>query len=217
VVPENNKWLVRTLLDKKIITPDQLTKVSARQRKTRENLENILVDFNFVKDEELTALKKKESFYDENSLLGRVDPEALKLVPETVARRYGVIPLSKNGKILTLAVTDLNDVVAIDTVRTISGYEIKAVLASEKDIMTAVERYYSGSADMETVLLDLVKVNGHMVQPEIGEDLTQVKLKANDPPVVKFVNLLLIDAIERRVLGRKSFKSSKKYSNAPTE
>lgn len=164
----------------------------------KENLEKILVDLNFVKDEELTALKKKESSYDEKSLLGQVDPEVLKLVPETVARRYVVIPISKNGKILTLAMTDLNDVVAIDTVRTISGYEIKAVLASEKDIMTAVERYYSGSLDMETVLLDLVKVNGGLVQPEIGEDLTQVKLKANDPPVVKFVNLLLLDAVERR-------------------
>ena len=199
MVPENNKWLVRTLLDKEVVTPDQLTQALARQKETRENLEKILVDLRLVKDEELTALKKKESFYDEKSLLGQVDPEVLKLVPETVARRYCVIPLSKNGKkILTLAVTDLNDVVAIDTVRTISGYEIKAVLASEKDIMTAVERYYSGSPDMETVLLDLVKVNGHLVQPETGEDFTQVKLKANDLPVVKFVNLLLLDAVERR-------------------
>jgi len=198
VLPENNEWLVRTLLDKKIVTPDQLTQVLARQRETKENLEKILVDLRLVKDEELTALKKKESFYDENSLLGRVDPEVLKLVPETVARRYCVVPLSKNGNLLTLAMTDLNDVVAIDTVRTISGCEVKAVLASEKDIMTAVERYYSGSPDMETVLLDLVKVNGSLAQSEIGEDLTQVKLKANDPPVVKFVNLLLIDAIERR-------------------
>ena len=198
MLPENNEWLVRTLLDKKIVTPDQLTQVLARQRETKENLEKILVDLRLVKDEELTALKKKESFYDENSLLGRVDPEVLKLVPETVARRYCVVPLSKNGNLLTLAMTDLNDVVAIDTVRTISGCEVKAVLASEKDIMTAVERYYSGSPDMETVLLDLVKVNGSLAQSEIGEDLTQVKLKANDPPVVKFVNLLLIDAIERR-------------------
>jgi len=195
---ENNKRLVKALLDKKIITGDQLTQSLARQRETKENLEKILVDLNFVKDEELTAVKKKESFYDEDSLLGQVDPEVLKLVPETVARRYVVIPISKNGKVLTLAMTDLNDVVAIDTVRTISGCEVKAVLASEKDIMTAVERYYSGSLDMETVLLDLVKVNGGLVQPENGEDLSQVKLKANDPPVVKFVNLLLLDAVERR-------------------
>jgi len=198
VVPENNKWLLGTLLDKKVITLDQLTRALARQKKTRENLEKVLVDLRLIKDEELTALKKKESFYDEKSLLGQVDREVLKLVPETVARRYGVIPLSKRGNLLTLAVTDLNDVVAIDTVRTISGCEIKAVLASEKDIITAVERYYSGSPDMETVLLDLVKVNGHMVQPETGDDLTQVRLKANDPPVVKFVNLLLLDAVERR-------------------
>lgn len=196
--PEKNKWLVKALLDKKIITRDQLNQSLARQRETRENLEKILIDLNFVKDEELTALKKKESFYDETSLLGQVDPQVLKLVPEMVARRYVVIPLSKNGKTLTLAMTDLNDVVAIDTVRTISGYEIKAVPASKKDIMTAVERYYSGSADMETVLLDLVKVNGGLVQSEVGEDLGQVKLKANDPPVVKFVNLLLLDAVERR-------------------
>jgi len=198
MVPEKNKWLVKALLDKKIITPDQLTEVLARQREIREDLEKILVDLKFVKDEELTALKNKESLYGEKLLLGHVDPEALRLVPETVARRYCVIPLSKNGKLLTLAMTDLNDVVAIDTVRTLSGCEIEAVLASEKDIMTAVERYYSGSADMETVLLDLVKVNGHLVQAQIGEDPTQVKLKANDPPVVKFVNLLLLDAIERR-------------------
>ena len=198
MAPENNKWLVKALLDKKIITPHQLNQSLARQRETKENLEKILVDLRLVKDEELTALKKKESFYDEKSLLGQVDPEVLKLVPETVARRYVVIPLSKNGKLLTLAMTDLNDVVAIDTVRTISGCEIKAVQASEEDIMKAVERYYSGSLDMETVLLDLVKVNGSLVQPEIGEDLSEVKLKANDPPVVKFVNLLLLDAIERR-------------------
>ena len=198
MVPENNKWLVKALLDKKIITPHQLNQSLTRQRETKENLEKILVDLRLVKDEELTALKKEESFYDEKSLLGQVDPEVLKLVPETVARRYIVIPLSKNGKLLTLAMTDLNDVVAIDTVRTISGCEIKAVQASEEDIMKAVERYYSGSLDMETVLLDLVKVNGSLVQPEIGEDLSEVKLKANDPPVVKFVNLLLLDAIERR-------------------
>jgi len=198
MVSENNKRLVKALVDKKVITPHQLNQSLARQKETKENLEKILVDLNFVKDEELTALKEKESFYDEKSLLGQVDSQVLKLVPETVARRYVVIPLSKNGKTLTLAMTDLNDVVAIDTVRTISGCEIKAVQASEKDIMTAVERYYSGSLDMETVLLDLVKVNGSLAQPGIGEDLSEVKLKANDPPVVKFVNLLLLDAIERR-------------------
>jgi len=90
VPPENNKRLVKALLDKKIITGDQLNQSLARQRESKENLGKILVDLNFVKDEELTALKKKESFYDEKSLLGQVDPEVLKLVPETVARRYVV-------------------------------------------------------------------------------------------------------------------------------
>ena len=70
MVPENNKWLVRTLVDKEVVTPEQLTQALARQKETRENLEKILVDLRLVKDEKLTALKKKESFYDEKSLLG---------------------------------------------------------------------------------------------------------------------------------------------------
>ena len=198
MLPENNKSLVRMLLDKKIITAEQLAQALTRQKETKEDLENILVELNFVQKKELAALKKKMSYYNEKSLLGRVEPEALELVPEAIARRYHVIPLSKNGKVLILAVTDPDDVVAIDTVRTISGYEIKAVLTPEKDIMTAVERYYSGSPDMEAILLDLVRVNGSSVQPVIEESLTQVKLKVNDPPIVKFVNLLLLDAVERR-------------------
>lgn len=196
--PKSNGGLLKTLLDREVITPDQLTQALIRRRKTKENLEKVLVDLDFVRVEELIALKKKESVYDEKSLLGRVDPEVLKLVPEQVARRHGIIPLSKNGNCLTLAMTDPDDVVAIDTARTISRCEIKPVLACEKDIMTAVERYYSGSLDMETVLLDLVKVNESSVQPVSEENLTQVKLKANDPPIVKFVNLLLLDAVERR-------------------
>jgi len=94
---KNNGGLLKTLLDRKVITPDQLTQALARERENNETLEKVLVDLDFVKDEELIALKKKESFHNENSLLGRVDPEVLKLVPEQVARRHGVIPLSKNG------------------------------------------------------------------------------------------------------------------------
>lgn len=93
---------------------------------------------------------------------------------------------------------DPNDIVAIDTVRTISGYEINVIPGSEKDIIAAVENNYSGSPDMETVRLGLVKVDGSTVELGAGVDATEVELRANDPPVVKFVNLLLLDAIERR-------------------
>jgi len=141
---------------------------------------------------------QEKKFSTKKSVLSNIDSKILKLVPETVARRYYVIPIRKNGDTLTLAVRDLDDVVAIDTVRTISGCKIETVVLPEENIMRAVERNYSGSVDMETVLLDLVKVKGNLGQTEATEDPTQVKLKANDAPVVKFVNLLLLDAVERR-------------------
>ena len=197
---KNNRWLIRTLLNRELITESQLNEALARQRETKQFLDKILVDLNFVDEEELRALKKEEPAptYGEKSLLKHIDPEVLKLIPESIARRYHLIPLSKEGKVLTVAMRDPNDIVAIDTVRTISGYEINAIPSSEKDIIAAVEKNYSGSPDMETVLLDLVRVDGSTLELGIGVDATQVRLRANDPPVVRFVNLLLLDAIERR-------------------
>jgi len=197
---KNNRWLIRALLNRELITESQLSEALAKQRETKHSLDKILLDLNFMTKKELTALKKEESVpvYEEKSLLKHINPEVLKLIPETIARRYRLIPVSKDGKVLTVAMADPNDIVAIDTVRTISGYEINAVPGPEKDIIAAVEKNYSGSPDMETVLLDLVKVDESTVELGMGVDATQVKLRANDPPVVKFVNLLLLDAIERR-------------------
>jgi len=197
---KNNRWLIRTLLNRELITESQLNEALAKQRETKQSLDKILIELNFIGEKQLSALKKEELVlaYEEKSLLKHIDPEVLKLIPETIARRYHLIPLSKDGKILTVAMADPNDIVAIDTIRTISGYEINAIPGSEKDIIAAVEKNYSGSPDMETVLLDLVKVDGSTVESGMGVDATQVKLRANDPPVVKFVNLLLLDAIERR-------------------
>lgn len=197
---KNNRWLIRTLLNRELITKSQLNEALAKQRETKQSLDKILPELNFIDKKELKALKKEEPVpaYEEKALLKRVDPEVLKLISETIARRYHLIPLSKDGKVITVAMADPNDIVAIDTIRSISGYEINAIPGSEKDIIAAVEKNYSGSPDMETVLLDLVKVDGSTVELGAGVDATQVKLRANDPPVVKFVNLLLLDAIERR-------------------
>ena len=171
----------------------------AKQRETKQSLDKIFLELNFVDKKELEALKKEEPVptHKEKALLKRVDPEVLKLIPETIARRYHFIPLSKDGKVISVAMADPGDIVTIDTIRTISGYEINAIPGSEKDVVAAVEKNYSGSSDMETVLLDLVKVDAS-IELGAGVDATQVELRANDPPVVKFVNLLLLDAIERR-------------------
>ncbi len=138
----NNRWLIRTLLNRDLITESQLNEALARQRETKQPLDKILVGLDFIDQKQLRALKKEEPVpvYEEKSLLKHIDPEVLKLVPESIARRYHLIPVSKEGKVLTVAMTDPNDIVAIDTVRTISGYEIKAIPGSEKNIIAAVEK-----------------------------------------------------------------------------
>ncbi len=223
MLTKSRQWVVtEALLNRKLITESQLNEALAEQRETKQPLERILVDLNVIDKGELSALKKslKKTLVDLNvidkgelSALEKEEPvsiskeklfpkhidlEILKLIPETIAKRYHLIPLFKDGKVITVAMADSSDVVTIDTIRTISGYEINAVPASEKDIMAAIDKNYGGFPDMETVLLDLVKVDEATTDLETGMDVTQIKLRANDPPVIKFVNLLLLDAIERR-------------------
>ncbi|MCK4419402.1 type II/IV secretion system protein [Candidatus Aerophobetes bacterium] len=195
MIIKNSKWLIKTLLKEKLTTQHQLTLALARQKETEEPLEKIFLDLNFLDKEQLKHLKEKEPVDKENSLTEHIDPEVLKLIPETIARYYSFIPLSKNGKVLTIAIADPTDVIAIDTARAISGYEINILPGSKENIKRAIERNYSGSLDMKTVLLDLP--TEAEVQLGMGIDMAQVELKANDPPVVKFVNLLLLEAIER--------------------
>ncbi|GAF97150.1 unnamed protein product, partial [marine sediment metagenome] len=91
---KNNRWLIRTLLNRELITKSQLNETLAKQRETKRSLDKILLEFNFIDKKELKALKKEEPVptYQEKALLKRVDPEVLKLISETIARRYHLIP-----------------------------------------------------------------------------------------------------------------------------
>ncbi|GAH55844.1 unnamed protein product, partial [marine sediment metagenome] len=110
---KSNRWLIRTLLNRELITESQLNETLAKQRETKQSLDEILLELNFIDKKQLKALKKEEPVpaYEEKSLLKRVDPEVLKLIPETIARRYHLIPLSKDGKVITVAMADPNDIV----------------------------------------------------------------------------------------------------------
>src|SRR5262245_27188807 len=136
------------LLKEELITPEQLQQALAQQKSNGGKLGYNLVKMGFVKDEQITALLSKQYGVPSINLAQfKLDPTIIKLVPTETARKYQIIPLSRSGSTLTIAMTDPTNVFAMDDIKFMTGHTVKPVVASEIAITDAVEKYYpSGKA-----------------------------------------------------------------------
>src|SRR5688572_30756086 len=132
------------LLKEKRITPEQLQEALNYQRQNGGKLGFNLIKLGFVKDDEITALLSKQ--YGVPSIaLGQFDVDAnvVKLVPSETALKYQIIPLSRSGATLTIAMTDPTNVFAMDDIKFMTGYNVEPVVASETAVGDAITKYYS--------------------------------------------------------------------------
>src|SRR5437588_8637448 len=131
------------LLKEKRITPDQLQQALNHQKSGGGKLGYNLVKLGFVKDEEITALLSKQYGVPSINLAQfQIDPAVVKLVPAETAQKYQIIPLSRSGASLTIAMTDPTNVFAMDDIKFMTGYNVEPVVASEIAILEAVQKYY---------------------------------------------------------------------------
>jgi type IV pilus assembly protein PilB len=135
------------LLKEKRITPEQLQQALAGQKANGGKLGYNLVKMGFVKDEEITALLSKQYGIPSINLAQfQIDPAVVKLVPAETAQKYQIIPLSRSGASLTIAMTDPTNVFAMDDIKFMTGYNVEPVVASEIAITEAVQKYYPTKA-----------------------------------------------------------------------
>src|SRR5215216_2286389 len=135
------------LLKEKRITPEQLQEALNYQRQHGGKLGFNLVALGYVRDDEITALLSKQ--YGVPSIaLGQfeIDPAVIKLVPADTAQKYQIIPLSRAGATLTIAMTDPTNVFAMDDIKFMTGYNVEPVVASEISVIEAIQRYYGKQA-----------------------------------------------------------------------
>jgi type IV pilus assembly protein PilB len=131
------------LLKEKLITAEQLQQALTQQKANGGKLGFNLVKMGFVKDEQITALLSKQYGVPSINLAQfKLDPTIIKLVPNETARKYQIIPLSRSGSTLTIAMTDPTNVFAMDDIKFMTGYTVEPVVASEIAITEAVEKYY---------------------------------------------------------------------------
>src|SRR5579884_1195049 len=145
------------LVREKIITSDQRDKALKAQREAGPNsrLGSTLVQLGFVTDEEVTNfLSRQYGVPAINLQYFEIDPSVVKLIPEETAKRYQILPLSRVGASLTIAMVDPTNVFAMDDIKFMTGFNIEPVVASESAILDGIEKAYGSSQeeDLEKVM-----------------------------------------------------------------
>ena len=131
------------LLKEKLITAEQLQQALNHQKAGGGKLGYNLVKMGFVKDEEITALLSKQYGVPSINLAQfEIYAGVVKLIPPDTAHKYQIVPLSRSGATLTIAMTDPTNVFAMDDIKFMTGYTVEPVVASEVAITDAIEKYY---------------------------------------------------------------------------
>src|SRR3984893_2281439 len=135
------------LLKEKRITSEQLQQALNHQKANGGKLGFNLVKMGFIKDEEITALLSKQYGVPSINLTQfELDPVVIKLIPPDTAQKYQIVPLSRSGATLTIAMTDPTNVFAMDDIKFMTGYNVEPVVASETAVTAAIQKYYPAAA-----------------------------------------------------------------------
>ncbi len=233
------------LVRENLITSQQLRETLDYQRAHGGRLGSNLVRLGFVSDDVVTAVLSRQYGVPSINLdLFQIENEVIKLISEDVALKYSVLPISKVGATLTLAMADPTNVFAMDDIKFMTGLNVEPVIASETSIQLAIAKYYSGSSEIDIfdaafanetekvgfangrngqrngsrgvpaaderilasdldVSLDRFEFGGaHDEELEIIEDNDEIDLAAlarasEDAPVVRLVNVLMVDSLRR--------------------
>src|SRR6266513_1920599 len=192
------------LVKESLITQDQLQKALEFQRANGGKLGSCLTKMGFITDDDITGvLSRQYGVPSINLKYYEIDPNVIKLIPQDTASRYQVIPLSRVGSVLTIAMTDPTNVFAMDDIKFMTGFNVEPVVASESAIGDAIVRFYGGSStnqeEISNLMKDLVDEDNELelAAEESELDTATLEKAAEEAPIIKLVNLILTDSVKR--------------------
>ncbi len=233
------------LVRENLVTPQQLREALDYQRTSGGRLGSNLVKLGILSDDVITAvLSRQYGVPSINIDLFQIDDEVVKLISQEVALKYTVLPISKVGATLTLAMADPTNVFATDDIKFMTGLNVEPVISSEASIQMAIGKYYSGSTQIDifeaAIAFDADRANGkngkngknghakrvgkaderlsdsdldvtletfdfaahdgdafELLQENEEIDLAQLQRQSEDAPVVRLVNVLMVDSLRR--------------------
>jgi len=192
------------LVAERLITEDQLKQALSEQKGKTEKLGAILARRGFITEEQLIGFLSRQYGIPSITLNNiEVDAETLRLVPAPIARKYEVLPIKRIGGTLTLAMADPTNVFALDDVAFMTSLQILPVVAPQAAIRAAIEKAYDAGQQsaMNEMLTEITAdASVELLEGEAestGVDVFELKESADEAPVVKLVNMVLVDAIRK--------------------
>jgi type IV pilus assembly protein PilB len=138
------------LLKESMVTPQQLQEALSHQKTNGGKLGKAFVSLGYVRDEEITSLLSRQYGVPSINLDHfEVDPAIIKIIPAETARKYQILPLSRSGATLTIAMADPTNVFAMDDIKFMTGYNVEPVVASETSLEEAIEKYYGSTRSLQ--------------------------------------------------------------------
>lgn len=195
-----NERIGEQLVKNALITPDQLLEAQKAQKVSGTRLGSQLVKLGHISEEQLVDFLGKQ--YRLPSVILKSmspDPEIVKLIPINVVQKYHAIPFDRNGSTLKVAMTDPTNIFAVDDLKFLTGYSIDVYVTSEDSLKWAIDHFYDQSASLDDALNSMEDLAGNVEVAMEGDDLAvgDLEKEADQAPVIKLVNLTLVDAIKK--------------------
>ena len=187
------------LLREGLVTQDQLNKALAEQRNNGSRVGYALVKLGFVKETDLTRMLARQHKMPAVDLTKfQVDPRIAKLIAGELALKHSVLPLKRDGRTLTVAMSDPASMSVLDDIKFITRLDIFPVIAGEFTLRNAIEKFYeSGEAQMENLLSDLVDDDVEILESENENTADNGAALIDEAPVVKLINAIMTDALKK--------------------
>jgi len=196
---KDRKTLDQILFEKSKITEDQLSEVKRAHKKNDKEIRELVVERKFASEKEVSEALSEEigiPFIDLENYI--IDPSVTGIIGEKKARQMNVMPLYVVKDILTVAMADPQDIVARDEVKIVSKFDkVEVLMATRAALMTAIDQNYNLGDSLEDILRPM-ETEGMVYAPSAAVTPHMLANLAGQPPVVKFVNQMIFDALRKR-------------------
>ena len=188
-----------TLLEKGIITPEQLDKALKEQKRTGEYLGSTLIRLGFISEKELLLVLSEQFGIPYQSIKDlSIDEKVISSIPPKYVWHYKFMPLKLKGNLLTIAISNPLDIWLPEDIKLNLGYDVEIVLTTEQEIRDALRKYYGVGAETVEKILERETFRPDKGETKNLQAIEDIERSAQDASVIKLVNQILVEAIQSR-------------------
>jgi type IV pilus assembly protein PilB len=198
-MPQTLKERLTDFLVKNVITAEHLEKALAIQKNKGGSLSKIIIEQGFATEKQIMAgLSEYLGLPPIDLSKIKIPPEIIEIIPKTVALFYQAVPISKIGKLLTVAMADPLNIFAIDDIKIVTGYNIQPVISNFKDVQQTIENYYAPPSTEIQEIVKEVPISEVEIEREEEINLSELIEQTDKAPVIRIVNLILYQGIKNK-------------------